>query len=144
MEQQNNYKSASGLKNIWVILVSVAVIAILISGGVYFFRIPLLEYFVGKSQQAIIDSVDINDLILVNCVDSDASEIPDDVYVKGGVTYTNKNGETHTIYDECLTGSNHILNERQCVLDEKRENYYKLGKQSHKCPNGCIDGACIK
>lgn len=77
------------------------------------------------------------------CVDSDVNQKPDDIYIKGNVTYTDKNGVSTTVYDEC-TGSKQQVNEMWCYESPSGSGNYVQGSMISNCPNGCLDGACIK
>jgi len=77
------------------------------------------------------------------CVDSDVNEKPDDIYIKGSVTYTDENGISTTIYDEC-TGSKIQVNEMWCYESPQGSTNYVQGRMIYNCPKGCLDGACIK
>lgn len=77
------------------------------------------------------------------CIDSDVNEKPDDIYIKGNVIYTDKNGVGITIYDEC-TGSKTQVNEMWCYESPTGSGNYVQGKMVYDCDNGCLDGACIK
>ncbi len=77
------------------------------------------------------------------CVDSDVNEKPDDIKIKGTVTYTDENGVATTVSDEC-TGSKLQVNEMWCYESPAGSGNYVQGSMITNCPNGCLDGACIK
>lgn len=77
------------------------------------------------------------------CVDSDVNEKPDDMYIKGNVTYTNEKGVETVVYDEC-SGSKQQVNEMWCYESPAGSGNYVQGKLVTNCPKGCLDGACIK
>ncbi|MBP9781497.1 hypothetical protein KBC89_02475 [Candidatus Woesebacteria bacterium] len=77
------------------------------------------------------------------CVDSDVNEKPDDIKIKGTVTYTDENGVATTVSDEC-TGSKLQVNEMWCYESPAGSGNYVQGKMIYDCPNGCLNGACIK
>lgn len=77
------------------------------------------------------------------CVDSDVNEKPDDIYIKGKVTYTDENGVETIVYDEC-SGSKTQVNEMWCYESPAGSGNYVRGRMVYDCDNGCLDGACIK
>lgn len=77
------------------------------------------------------------------CVDSDVNEKPDDIYIKGTVTYTDENGVETVVSDEC-TGSKEQVNEMWCYESPSGSKNYVQGKMVYNCTNGCLDGACLK
>jgi len=79
----------------------------------------------------------------LTCVDSDVNEKPNDIYIKGSVTYTDENGVENTVYDEC-TGSKMQVNEMWCYESPAGSGNYVQGKMVYDCEKGCLDGACIK
>ena len=79
----------------------------------------------------------------LSCVDSDVNEKPDDIYIKGKVTYTDENGVATTVNDEC-TGSKKQVIEMWCYESPRGSGNYVQGKKVYDCPNGCFDGACVK
>jgi len=81
--------------------------------------------------------------VKATCVDSDVNEKPDDIYIKGSVTYTDENGVETVVYDEC-TGSKTQVNEMWCYESPVGSENYVQGKMVYDCANGCLDGACIK
>ncbi|MDD3647417.1 MAG: hypothetical protein PHS44_02855 [Candidatus Dojkabacteria bacterium] len=81
--------------------------------------------------------------LLSTCIDSDVNEKPYEIYIKGSVTYTDKNGVATTVYDEC-TGSKLQVNEMWCYESPAGSGNYVQGKMIYDCPNECLDGACIK
>ena len=81
--------------------------------------------------------------IKTTCVDSDVNEKPNDIYIKGNVTYTDKNGVETVVYDEC-TPSKTQVNEMWCYEVPAGSGNYVPGKMVYDCANGCLDGACIK
>jgi hypothetical protein len=48
--------------------------------------------------------------MISSCIDSDANEKPDDIFIKGKVTHTNKEGVVNIVYDKC-NGTNTQVNE---------------------------------
>ncbi len=81
--------------------------------------------------------------IRLTCLDSDANEKPNDIFIKGYVTFTNQNGTESTLNDECAQ-SGFQVNEMYCnVYPDGSGNAYPA-KQTYDCPAGCSDGACIK
>lgn len=81
--------------------------------------------------------------VMKTCVDSDINKRPDDIYIKGNVVYTDVNGVSNTIYDEC-TGTKKQVNEMYCYESPKGSENYVQGRELFDCPNGCFDGACIR
>jgi subtilisin family serine protease len=77
------------------------------------------------------------------CVDSDVNEKPDDIYIKGSVTYTDENGVETVVYDEC-TGSKTQVNEMWCYESPAGSGNYVQGKMVYNCTKGCLDGKCTK
>ena len=77
------------------------------------------------------------------CVDSDVNDKPDDIYIKGNVTYTNENGVETVVYDEC-SGPKIQVNEMWCYESPAGSGNYVPGKMVYNCEKGCLDGACIK
>ncbi|MBN1168994.1 hypothetical protein JXA63_03840 [Candidatus Woesebacteria bacterium] len=78
----------------------------------------------------------------LNCVDSDAEEAPNDIFIKGNVTYTNEVGTQSVLYDEC-NGSNTQVNEKWCYESPEGSGSYVPGTLVYDCEHGCNDGACI-
>jgi hypothetical protein len=78
-----------------------------------------------------------------SCIDSDVNEKPNDKYIKGSVTYTDENGVSTTVYDEC-SGSKRQVNEMWCYESPSGSGNYVPGKMLYNCINGCLDGSCIK
>ena len=74
--------------------------------------------------------------IMSTCRDSDGDRAPDDIYIKGEVTYMDKNGNYVTSWDEC-TGTDIGILENWCNGDSYG------GRRGSTCVNGCTDGACI-
>lgn len=81
--------------------------------------------------------------LMKTCVDSDVNEKPNDIYIKGKVTYTNEQGVSTVVNDEC-TGSNLQLHELWCYEMPEGSGNYVQGDMVYDCPRGCLDGACIK
>ena len=81
--------------------------------------------------------------IMASCVDSDVNEKPNDIYIKGSVTYSDQNGIATTVYDEC-SGTNQQVNELWCYESPKGSGNYVQGRMVYDCPKGCLDGACLK
>jgi hypothetical protein len=77
------------------------------------------------------------------CGDSDGNETPNDIYIKGIVTYTDENGVPATMYDEC-NGSKTQVNEGWCYESSEGSGNYMPGVMVYDCPFGCFDGACNK
>ena len=75
------------------------------------------------------------------CLDSDASEKPDDIYIKGEVVYLDQSGEERTLPDEC-TGSKTQVNEMWCYESPAGSGQWVPGRMVYDCPLGCFDGAC--
>ena len=80
--------------------------------------------------------------VLQTCGDSDGSEKPDDIFIKGSVTFTDKNGLVTTLYDEC-NGSNTQVSERWCYENPQGSGNYVPGTMVYNCSLGCFDGACL-
>ena len=78
-----------------------------------------------------------------SCVDSDVNEKPDDIYIKGNVTYTDENGVATIVNDECI-GSKEQVNEMWCYESPQGSGNYVQGRMIYDCPNGCLDGACVR
>ena len=82
--------------------------------------------------------------VVKTCVDSDVNAKPKDIFIKGGVTYTNENGVSTTVYDSCsgdgLSGGQ--VNEGWCFESPEGSGNYIQGKVVFNCNNGCMDGAC--
>lgn len=83
-----------------------------------------------------------NECQLNACVDSDADEQQDGIYVKGSVTTTDGNGVSTTVSDDC-SGSGTQVNERWCYESPAGSGNMVGGQKVHNCPNGCEEGACI-
>jgi len=81
--------------------------------------------------------------IIKTCVDSDINKRPDDIYIKGNVVYTDVNGVSNIIYDEC-TGTKKQVNEMYCYESPKGSGNYVQGRELFNCPNSCLDGACVR
>jgi hypothetical protein len=81
--------------------------------------------------------------MISTCIDSDVNEKPNDIYIKGSVTYTDQNGIATTVYDEC-SGTNLQVNELWCYESPKGSGNYVQGRMVYDCPKGCLDGACLK
>jgi cell division protein FtsB len=79
----------------------------------------------------------------LTCVDSDVNEKPDDIYIKGNVTYMDEDGVETVVYDEC-SGSKTQVNEMWCYESPAGSGNYVQGKMVYDCVNGCLDGACTK
>jgi hypothetical protein len=77
------------------------------------------------------------------CGDSDANESPNEIYIKGIVTYTDESGVPATLYDEC-NGSKTQVNEGWCYENPEGSGNYTPGVMVYDCPFGCFDGACNK
>ncbi|NOT04716.1 MAG: hypothetical protein HOP27_08975 [Anaerolineales bacterium] len=80
---------------------------------------------------------------VLSCGDSDANEKPDDIHIKGIVTFTNEDGAITTIYDEC-NGSKTQVNEGWCYESPEGSGNYVPGSLVYDCPFGCFEGACNK
>ena len=74
-------------------------------------------------------------IIQVTCEDSDTGV---NYYEKGEVII-NRGGEIDSFEDECIGENKDILAEYSCDEDEP-----SLDEETHKCPYGCQDGACIQ
>jgi len=77
------------------------------------------------------------------CIDSDVNEKPDDIYIKGYVTYTDENGVETTVYDECTPSKTQVI-EMWCYESPAGSGNYVAGRMVYDCENGCFDGACIR
>lgn len=77
------------------------------------------------------------------CVDSDVNEKPNDIYIKGTVTYTDANG-VETVTNDTCTGSKTQVNEMWCYESPAGSGNLVQGTMTYNCPKGCLDGACIK
>ena len=77
------------------------------------------------------------------CVDSDINEKPEDIYIKGSVTFTDANGVATNLYDEC-SGSKLQVNEKWCYESPSGSGNYVQGNLVYDCPSGCFDGSCVK
>lgn len=80
--------------------------------------------------------------ITTTCVDSDVNEKPKDIYIKGYVIYTDENGVSTRINDEC-TGTLNQVNEMWCYESPLGTGNYVPGRRVYDCPKGCFDGACL-
>lgn len=114
---------------------------------IFLFRNTLLGYYVQIVQQLIINDNDIKEFVggkvlLTECKDSDSVNKQNEQYIKGSISYTNKNGESSITYDRCLPQSSSILEEAYCYPRE--DGYFVLINEQYQCKNGCIDGACQK
>ncbi len=69
------------------------------------------------------------------CTDTDGGK---DYFVKGKVS-TKGNGEQGNSSDIC--SDKNTLSETSC---SKKGDKYTIDVSSYKCPNGCVDGACVK
>ncbi|MCA9381917.1 hypothetical protein KC660_00740 [Candidatus Dojkabacteria bacterium] len=153
---------------ILLIVVSVLLTALFVGGLVYFWQnqqstklqkqIDNLEAQVKQEQslktQAETEKTDLEETyckgtwqngvcILQTCVDSDVNEKPEDIYIKGTVTYTDDSGVSNEVSDEC-SGSKNQVNEMWCYESPSGTGNYVPGKMVYDCANGCLDGACIK
>lgn len=173
MEPQNNPPLQSNPpiqqedknKVLFPILASVLITAVLVGGGMFFWQQNSFK----KQVEAL--KVQVKDLekiaseaatqkeeiekktckgvwkngvcVKSTCVDSDVNEKPNDIYIKGTVTYTNENGVETVVSDEC-TGSKVQVNEMWCYESPAGSGNYVQGKMVYDCPKGCLDGACIK
>jgi len=168
MDKQNdfltNYHVQKPKNSRITIIIAVAIVLVL-SGSIYFWqksvlqrvqkemeeRIVLLQQEVASAEKKVEDiekkhckGVWENGVcLLLSCVDSDINEKPDDIFIKGSVTYTNKEGVTNTVYDEC-NGSKTQVNEMWCYESPKGSGNYVQGNMVYNCPKGCFDGACIR
>ena len=77
------------------------------------------------------------------CLDSDASQKPNDIYIKGNVVYTNDNGVSTTTTDQC-SGSGEQVNEMWCYESPAGSGNSVPGNQVSNYPKGCLDGACVQ
>lgn len=85
----------------------------------------------------------IEEEVKTTCIDSDVNEKSNDIYTKGTITLTDKDGEETVRYDEC-TGSKTQVNEMWCYESPKESGNYVGGRMVHDCPLGCLDGACVQ
>lgn len=75
------------------------------------------------------------------CMDTDAHEKPDDIYIKGRVIFLDESGNEATMYDAC-NGSKTQVNEMWCYESPEGSGDFVPGRMVYNCPNGCFDGAC--
>lgn len=75
------------------------------------------------------------------CVDSDANEAENGIYVRGYTTYINVRKGESIVYDEC-SGSKRQVNERYCYKVTRDD--YAPAVKVYDCPQGCENGACVK
>lgn len=173
MEPQNNpllqsnppVQQEDKNKVLFPILASVLITAVLVGGGMFFWQqnsfkkqVEALKVQVKDlekiASEAAIQKEEIEKktckgvwengiCVKSTCVDSDVNEKPNDIYVKGSVTYTNESGVETVVYDEC-TGSKAQVNEMWCYESPAGSGNYVQGKMVYNCPKGCLDGACIK
>lgn len=150
---------------VFIAIVISIIIALFVGGGVYFLqqsqlkatRIQLqleINELKNRAEKAETEKQDIEQkkckgtwkngvCVQSSCIDSDVNEKPDDIYIKGSVSYTDNNGVATTVYDEC-TGSKQQVNEMWCYESPSGSGNYVQGRMVSDCPNGCLDGACIK
>lgn len=154
--------------SVLIIVISVLLTAVLVGGLVYFWQnqqstklqkqIDSLETQVKQEQslktQAEKEKAELEEryckgtwengvCIIQTCIDSDVNEKPDDIYIKGSVTYTDESGVSNEVFDEC-TGSKEQVNEMWCYESPSGSGNYVQGKMVYNCENGCLDGACVK
>jgi len=159
-------------KNIWAIILAVVITSFITGGSVYVWQnqqakklqdqISTLQSQMEKSReqsQQQITNVEKEKLeleekyckgvwkneicVTSSCVDSDVNEKPDDIYIKGNVTYTDENGVATIVNDECI-GSKEQVNEMWCYESPQGSGNYVQGRMIYDCPNGCLDGACVR
>lgn len=76
-----------------------------------------------------------------SCIDSDVNEKPNDIFIKGKVSYTDENGVERELEDQC-NGSGTQVNEMWCYGQNSGD--YVNGRMVYDCPLGCFNGACRK
>jgi len=147
--------SQSNNKNIILPAIVIAfVVVVLLAGGIFFWQQNIIKKQTADLAAQIVEKEDIEKktcsgtwqngiCVKSTCVDSDVNEKPDDIYVKGTVTYTKENGIENVVNDEC-TGSNEQVNEMWCYESPAGSGNYVQGKMIYNCPKGCLDGACTK
>jgi flagellar basal body-associated protein FliL len=81
--------------------------------------------------------------IRTTCIDSDVNDKPNDIYIKGTVTYTDTNDKATTVSDFC-SGVGNQINEMWCYESPKGSGNYVQGNMGYTCTKGCFDGACKK
>lgn len=160
--------SKTPTSSVLIIVISVLLTAILVGGLVYFWQnqqnsklqkqITDLEATVTQEQnlktQAETEKAELEEryckgtwengvCIIQTCIDSDVNEKPDDIYIKGSVTYTDEYGVSNEVFDEC-SGSKEQVNEMWCYESPSGSGNYVQGKMVYDCENGCLDGACVK
>lgn len=73
----------------------------------------------------------------VSCVDNDPEN---DIYVKGGLVFTNMDGQVFDdIFDDSCTPTGQQVEQRYC---KTRDGRYYVSKQVDTCLNECINGTC--
>ena len=128
-----------------IILVTIVVTALLVGGGFYLWQdyqkdIQQLE----EENTALKTEIEeLKKVEKLSCVDSDVNDKPDDILIKGSVTYIDKSGKEVEVFDEC-SGSKLQVNEMWCYESPAGSGNFVSGKMVYDCPEGCLDGACIK
>lgn len=75
------------------------------------------------------------------CIDSDRNLKPDDIYTAGSIKVISEGEEKYKADDQCA-GTNQLM-EKECGYDgQGRLN--NIGGSTYNCPNGCLNGACIR
>jgi hypothetical protein len=162
---QSPQNSSNTTKNVLIAVIVFLVIVILIGIGIVFWQQSQIHTLKSQMQSEIlvlkkqIDTIEAEKkqierktcqgvwknetCVHSSCVDSDVNEKPNDIYIKGNVTVTDVNGVSTSVYDEC-SGSKQQVNEMWCYESPSGSGNYVQGKMVYECPNGCLDGACIK
>ncbi len=161
MEPQNNQPQQESppiqqekkSNTLWIVLAFVLLVVILVGGGIFLWQNNQKQIADLNSQleqlrnentelEVKVEELEKTDPVGV-CVDSDVNDKPDDIYIKGSVTYTDENGVEREVDDEC-TGSKTQVNEMWCYESPAGSGSYVSGKMVYDCPKGCLDGACNK
>jgi len=66
-----------------------------------------------------------------------------DIYTQGTTIFSDKSGNLSTVLDYC-TGSKLQVNKNWCYESPLGSGNYVDGDIVFDCPNGCVDGACVK
>lgn len=162
VQQQPMVTSKSSLP---VVVVTIILTAIVVGVGVFLWQNQQYQQQIGQMQDQLENVVqeseeaqkDLEEKVSMleqqlyeldatpqnkTCLDSDVNEKPDDIYIKGSVTFTDSQGNETSVFDEC-TGSKTQVNEMWCYESPAGSGDYVQGKMVYDCKNGCLDGACI-
>ena len=75
------------------------------------------------------------------CTDSDINDRPNDIFIKGTVSYTSlADGRISKFVDECQ-GTGSVI-EYICKESREGSGIYDARSEIFPCPAGCLDGVC--